>query len=74
MKNITEVMSTLKTIRKAKKITTKEVADYIKQEAGISVSTRTIHRWEYASTKPDATCFVAMCKLYGIEDIHELFN
>ncbi len=43
MKNIAEVMPILKAARRKKKISIQEVVDYIKQETGIEVATKTVY-------------------------------
>ena len=74
MRNITEVMQILKDIRRKKAISVQQVADYIYKEVGIRISVKTVYGWENASSKPDVICFVAMCNLYSIRDIQELFT
>lgn len=74
MKTMIEVMPILKAIRREKKISIQQVVDYIKQEAGIEVSPKTVYGWENISSKPDVMCFMALCSLYEIENVQELFN
>lgn len=74
MKTIAEIMPILKAIRREKNITIQEVVDYIKQEAGIEVSPKTVYGWENLSSRPDVVCFIALCNLYEIENIQGLFK
>jgi len=74
MKSMTEVMPILKDIRRKNKISIQQVVDYIQQEAGIDVATKTVYGWENLSSKPDVMCFMALCSLYEIDNVQELFN
>ena len=74
MKSMTEVMPILKAIRREKNISIQEVVDYIQQEAEIDVATKTVYGWENLSSKPDVMCFMALCNLYEIENVQELFD
>lgn len=74
MKSIAEVMPILKGIRQEKKITIKEVVEYLEQVANVSVAEKTVYGWENLSSKPDVMCFMALCNLYEIENIQDLFD
>lgn len=74
MRDITEVMQILKDIRRNKTISVQQVADYIYEEVGTQISAKTVYGRENASSKPDIAYFIAMCNLYQIRDIQELFT
>ena len=48
MRDITEVMQILKDIRRNKAISVQQVADYIYEEVGTQISTKTVYGWENA--------------------------
>ena len=73
MKSIIDVMGTLKGIRQQQGISVQDVVTGIKSEAGIDVSTKTVYGWEEGNSKPDVPCFIALCKLYGINNASDLF-
>ena len=74
MKTMTEVMPVLKAIRREKNISIQEVVDYIKQEVRIDVAAKTVYGWENLSSKPDVMCFMALCSLYELKNVQELFG
>lgn len=49
------------------------MAEYIHRETAIKVSTKTVYGWETGVSRPDIREFVAMCNLYMVCDIKELF-
>lgn len=73
MRTVPEVMLILKDIRNMKGISIAEVVDYIQEETDNRISKKTLYGWEEGTSKPDIIELIAMCNLYGIEDIKELF-
>ena len=74
MRAISEVMLILKDIRNKKGITIAEAADYIEQETFNRVSKKTLYGWEEGTSRPDIESFIVLCRLYGIQDVRELFE
>ena len=74
MRTAPEVMYILKNIRNEKRISVSEVVDYIQQETDNRVSKKTVYGWKEGISRPDVESFMAMCNLYGIQDIKELFD
>lgn len=74
MRTIPEVMHILKIVRNKRGIAVSQVADYILKKTNIYISQKTIYGWEEGRSKPDILCFMAMCDLYQIKDIKELFS
>jgi len=74
MRTISEVMLILKDIRNKKGITIAEAAEYIEQETFNRVSKKTLYGWEEGTSRPDIESFIVLCRLYGIQDIRELFE
>lgn len=73
MRTVQEVMVILKECRKVRGISVPEVAEYIHKETTTKVSPKTVYGWESGVSRPDIQEFVAMCNLYMICDIQELF-
>lgn len=73
MRTVQEVMVILKNYRKEQGISVPEVAEYIYKETDRKVSPKTVYGWEIGVSRPDIQEFVAMCNLYMICDIKELF-
>ena len=63
---------TLAALRKAKKYMQKDVtaklADY-----GIHVSVKSIHNWEKGLSQPNIQTFLALCDIYGVDDVQWRF-
>lgn len=74
MKSMAEVMPVLKVIKREKKISIKDVVEYLKQEANVEIAEKTVYGWENLSSRPDVVCFMALCNLYEIENIQGLFH
>ena len=73
MRSISEVMLILKDIRNKKGITIAEAAAYIEEKTFNKVSKKTLYGWEEGTSRPDIESFVALCNLYEVHDIRELF-
>ena len=74
MRTVAEVMHILKDIRNKKGITVAEAVAYIEQENFNRVSKKTLYGWEEGTSKPDIESFILLCRLYGIQDVRELFE
>ena len=74
MRTVAEVMLILKGIRNRKGISISEAADYIQEATDNRVSKKTLYGWEEGTSKPDIVSFMALCNLYDIRDIRELFE
>lgn len=74
MRTIPEVMLILKNIRNMRGISIVEAADYIQAETENKISKKTLYGWEEGTSRPDIASFMALCKLYEIHDIKELFE
>lgn len=74
MRTIGEVMFLLKSIRNQKGISIAEAVAYIEQETDNRVSQKTLYGWEEGTSRPDVESFIALCRLYEIQDIRELFE
>ena len=64
---------TLTKCRKDLRLTQTEVSKQLKEQFGIEVSVYTISHWEKETTIPSAKQFLALCELYHITNIYELF-
>jgi SOS-response transcriptional repressor LexA len=65
--NIT-IGKTLAELRKAKKLMQKDVASKL-SAYGIKISSKTIHNWEKELALPNPRQFIALCDIYGVDDI-----
>lgn len=74
MRSISEVMLILKSIRNKKGISIGEAAEYIEKGTFSRVSKKTLYGWEEGTSRPDMASFMILCRLYGIQDIWELFE
>ena len=74
MRTVQEVMTILKNYRKEHGISVPEVAEYIYKETDRKVSPKTVYGWEAGASRPDIREFIAMCNLYMICDMKELFT
>jgi len=74
MRTMTEVMLILKTIRNKKGISVQEATSYIQAETSNRIAKKTVYGWEEGISRPDMASFMALCKMYGIRDINELFT
>ena len=74
MRSISEVMLIMKGIRNKKGISIGEATAYIEKETLSKISKKTLYGWEEGAAKPDIASFMVLCRLYGIQDIWELFE
>lgn len=70
MKNIG---ATLGDIRKEKGFTRKDVAEKL-SELGIDISDKTLYGYESGRTSANADMFLALCRIYEIDDIFTTFG
>ena len=64
---------TLAKCRKDHRITQGEVRKRLKDRYGIDVASATISHWEKDITMPSAKQFLALCEIYNLTNIYELF-
>ena len=52
------------------------VGDVVAQlaERGIRVAPKTFFGWENAVSRPNVTAFLALCRIYGIDEILDYFE
>ena len=62
------VGDTLAGLRRAKKLRQKDVAAKLSCH-GFTVSAKTIYNWEKGLAQPNAGQFLALCDIYGVDDI-----
>lgn len=62
----------LSSLRREKGMSQTQVADFLTQR-GFPVTQRAVSKWERGSTKPDAEQFLALCELYGVHDVLNIF-
>jgi len=60
--------NTLAELRKAKNLMQKDVALKL-SGYGIDISAKTIHNWEKELAMPNARQFLALCDIYGVDDV-----
>ena len=63
----------LQEIRKSKNLTRREVTERL-QHYGISISDKTLYGYEIGRTSANADMFLALCDIYGIDNITETFK
>lgn len=68
-----DIEKTLKEIREEKGIPIQKVLEELK-ELGIETSEETFDAYEAGKMKTDADTFLALCKIYEIENIMEAFD
>ena len=59
---------TLAELRRAKKLRQKDVAAKLSGH-GFTVSAKTIYNWEKGLAQPNAGQFLALCDIYGVDDV-----
>lgn len=64
---------TLARCRKDLRLTQGEVSRRLKEKYGIDVSVYTISHWEKDTSIPSAKQFLALCELYSLTNMYELF-
>ena len=65
--------STLKELRKKKKLTAKETVDKL-SSLGYEISEKTISGYETGIRMPNADVFMALCTIYDCKNILEMFS
>lgn len=73
MRTMTAVMAKIKQLRQQQGISVGELATYVSKEIGFTISTKTVYGWEEGNSKPDVSCFMAICRFIGIENPSDLF-
>ena len=68
-----EIGTKLKEIRESKKLTRREVAERL-HYYGIDISDKTLYGYEVGRTSANADMFLALCDIYGIENITDTFK
>ena len=63
----------LREIRENKKLSRREVAERL-QHYGMDISDKTLYGYEVGRTSANADMFLALCDIYGIENIKETFK
>jgi len=64
----TSVGETLAELRRAKKLTQKDVAVRL-AAYGFTVSVKTIYNWEKCISQPGIPQFLALCDIFGVDDV-----
>ena len=60
--------ATLAELRRAKKLRQKDVAARLSAH-GFTISAKTIYNWEKGLAQPNAGQFLALCDIYGVDDV-----
>ena len=64
-----DISSKLKELRLKKKLSAKETVLELKNRYGISISDKTLYGYENGISNTNADTFVALCKIYGVDNI-----
>ena len=59
---------------KAKKYSTEDVSKLLLANYAIKISAKTLYSYETGHRQPDADLLMALCEIYGIENIMEAFR
>ena len=73
MKSTYDVMQKLKAIRKKRGLKVSEVVQKL-NSYGVDVAVKTVYGWEGGQANPSLQAFIALCSIYGIKDILQLFD
>ena len=73
MREISEVLRLLAKIRKECGRNIEEVQQELAEKYQIKAAVKTIYGWESGKVQPPIKSFVALCKIYQISDMYELF-
>ena len=69
----TSIGEKLNTLRCARGFSQKKAAELLREE-GIYVTNQAVSKWETNLTQPNAEQFLALCRIYGVEDVMEEFG
>lgn len=72
-KHMKNIGNRLREIRESKKLSRREVAERL-QHYGIDISDKTLYGYEVGRTSANADMFLALCDIYGIDNIAETFK
>lgn len=73
MKYLKDVLKEFAEIRKCNGMSIESIRNKLFNEYGIQISKKAIYDWEAGRTEPKTQTFIALCNIYGIRDIHQLF-
>lgn len=73
MKSTYDVMQKLRTIRKKRGLKVSDVVQEL-HSYGIEVAVKTFYGWEGGQANPSLQAFIALCSIYGVKDILQLFD
>lgn len=68
-----DIGKTLKEYRNAAKISVQRISDIL-TDKGFKASASTIYSWENGNSQPTPGALLAMCEVYGIEDVLKTFG
>lgn len=74
MREMSEVLKCLAKIRKESGRNIEEVQQELAEKYHINAAVKTIYGWESGKVQPPIKTFIALCKIYQIRDIYELFD
>jgi len=67
-----QVHSVLAELRTERGLRQSDVAEFL-MSRGVEASQRSVSNWECGRTQPNADAFIALCELYGVRDVLEVF-
>lgn len=73
MKN-EQIGKMLKKYRKLNKLSVSDVAVKLAEQYGLSIAEKTIYGWESNQAHPTTATFVALCDIYKINGISDIFS
>ncbi len=73
MKN-DQIGKILKKYRKLNKLSVNDVSVKLSEQYGVNVAEKTIYGWESNQAHPTTSTFVALCDIYKINGISEIFS
>lgn len=73
MRELSEILKYFSKIRKESGHNIEEVQQELAEKYHIKVAVKTIYGWESGKVHPPIKTFIALCKIYQIRDIYELF-
>lgn len=74
MREISAVLKDLARVRKESDIPIEKIQEILEKEYGIKAAVKTIYGWESGKVQPQIKTFIALCKIYKIHDIYDLFD
>ena len=73
MKN-NKIGELLKTYRKINQWSVEDVATKLKEDYGFNIAEKTIYGWESNQAHPTCDTFVALCEMYHINNVADIFS